>query len=123
MSSCGIACWIRWPRPSCDPACSANTAPITATATAIFAPLKTPGSAAGASASRNARRRGTPSAAISLPWSGSMRSSASSVVTTIGKNETSAMITSFGARSNPSQTTSSAAITGIGTVWEATSSG
>ncbi len=33
------------------------------------------------------------------------------------------MIASFGARPNPSQTTRSTAITGMGTAWEATSTG
>ncbi len=34
---------MRWPRPSLEPACSANTAPMTATATAIFAPRQRAG--------------------------------------------------------------------------------
>ena len=60
---------------------------------------------------------------ISLSSSGSTRASASSVVTAIGKNETSPMITSFGAMPKPSHTTSSGATITIGIVCEATSSG
>ena len=54
----------------------------------------------------------------SLSWSGSTRPSASSVVTTIGKKQTSAMIASFGTIPKPNQTTSSGAMITIGTVWE-----
>ena len=59
----------------------------------------------------------------SLSWSGSTERSASSVVTTTGKKQTSAMIASLGTIPKPNQTTSSGAMTTIGTACEATSSG
>ena len=114
---------IRCPRPSLEPAYSANTAPMTATATAIFAPLSAAGRAAGASAQRNACQRVASSVRMSLSWSGSTERSASSVVTTTGKKQTSAMIASLGTIPKPNHTTSSGAMMTIGTACEATSSG
>ncbi len=123
VSSWGIACRMRWPRPVLDPAYSANTAPMTATATAIFAPLSAAGSAAGSSAKRNACQRDASSVRRSFSRSASTARSASSVVTTIGKKQTRAMITTFGPSPKPSHTTSSGAMTTTGSACDATSSG
>ena len=108
---------------SSSPAYSANTAPITATATAIFAPLQ-----------RGRAARPALDVAERLPARGVERAqqlelvgvdapSASSVVTTTGKKQTSAMIASFGTIPKPNQTTSSGAMITIGTACDATSSG
>ena len=123
MSSCGSDTSNRYPSPEFDPACSANTAPITATATAIFAPVNTPGSAAGSSTCLKIRVREASNVRISLISSGSTAASPASVVTTIEKNDTSAITTSLGRMPNPSQNTSSGAMIGIGIVCEATNSG
>ena len=45
------------------------------------------------------------------------------MLTVIGKKQISAMIASLGPIPNPNQTTRIGAMTMIGTVWEATSSG
>ena len=84
--------------PRSEPAYSAKTAPITAIATAIFAPVSAAGSAAGASTKRNACQRDASSVRISLRCSGSTAASASSVVTTTGKKQTSATIDELRAR-------------------------
>ena len=55
--------------------------------------------------------------------SGSTERSPSSVLTVIGKKQTSAMIASFGPIPNPNQTTRIGAIAITGNVCEATSSG
>ena len=115
---------MRWPRPSLEPAYSAKTAPMTATATAILAPLSAAGRAAGASAQRKACQRVAPSVRMQLALLGVDASpGASSVVTTIGKKQTSATIASLGRIPKPNQTTSSGAMITIGTACEATSSG
>ena len=47
VSSCGIDCSSRWPRPFSEPAYSAKTAAIPPTATAILAPLSAAGQRGG----------------------------------------------------------------------------
>ena len=96
---------------------------MTDTATAIFAPLSAAGAAAGSSAKRNACQRVASIVRSSLSVSASTPRSASSVVTTIGKKQTRAMITTFGPRPKPSHTSSSGAMTTTGSAWDPTSSG
>ena len=60
---------------------------------------------------------------ISFSWSGSTEASASTVVTSTGKKQISAITTSFGKMPKPHQNTSSTPITGIGTACEPTASG
>ena len=98
-------------------------APITPTASAIRAPLSAAGSAAGSSAKRNACQREASSVRSSLSWSGSTAARPSTVVTSTGKKQISAITTSFGKIPKPHQNTSSTPITGIGTACEPTASG
>ena len=65
--------------------------------------MNTPGRAAGSSTCRNVRRREASKVRISLIRSGSTAASPAVVVTTIEKNETSAITTSFGSSPKPSQ--------------------
>ena len=76
---------------SSAPAHSPKTAPITATATAILAPLKKKGSAVGASTRRRICQRRASSVRIILITSGSTERRPSSVLTVIGKKQTSAI--------------------------------
>ena len=85
--------------------------------------MNTPGSADGSSTRQNVRSREASKVRISLSRSGSTAANAASVVTTIEKNDTSAITTSLGTIPNPSHSTSTGASIGIGTVCEATSSG
>ena len=82
---------------SSSPSCSASTAPITATATAILAPVSSARKRRGhLEVAEDLRRREASRVRISLSRSGSTEASPSSVVTMIGKKQTSAMTTSLG---------------------------
>src|SRR5208282_6287115 len=81
------------------------------------------GSAAGSSPKRNACQREASSVRSSLRCSGSTEASPSTVVTSTGKKQISAITTSFGNSPKPHQNTSSTPITGIGTACEPTASG
>src|ERR1700722_11253312 len=98
-------------------------APITPTASAIRAPLSAAGSAAGSSPKRNACQRDASSVRSSLGCSGSTAASPSTVVTTTGKKQISAITSSFGNSPKPHQNTSSTPTAGSGTAGEPTSSG
>ena len=97
------------------PTHSPKTAPITEITAAIFAPLKRKGSEEGTSTAHRIRERLASSVRIIRPYSGSTARRPSSVLTVIGKKQTSAITTSFGPIPNPSQTTriGAIAITGI----------
>ena len=69
------------------------------------------------------RRRVASKVRISLISSASTAANPASVVTTMGKKDTSAMTTSLGPMPNPSHRISRGAIIGTGMVWEATRTG
>ncbi len=77
----------------------------------------------GASSVVNVRSRPAPSERISLRPSAEVVARPSSVLTTIGKKQISATIATFGPIPKPNQTTRIGAMTMIGIVWEATTSG
>ena len=81
------------------------------------------GSAEGASTRQKACQREASSVRMSFSCSGSTEARPSTALTTIGKKQTSAMMSSLGVSPNPNQITSSGATTTSGTAWEAISSG
>ena len=107
-----------------SPTHSANTAPITATAIAILAPLKAKGSAVGQlRPARGAAARLAPSVRIILVSSGSTERSPSSVLTVIGKKQTSAIDHQLRAEPEAEPDDEDRGDATIGIVCEATSSG
>ena len=89
--------WIACPRPASEPTSSPNTAPITATATATLAPENRNGSAEGSSRRRKqVQARGAERAHHLDLRRGRPTASPSSVLTTIGKKQISAITISFG---------------------------
>ena len=88
-----------------------------------MSPENTKGRLAGSWAMRKRCQREAPSVRSRSSSSGSAAFNPSTVLTTMGKKQTSAITITFGRRSNPVQTTMMGAMAGMGSVWETTSQG